>query len=731
MTSLHFGGRKSIPVVLQSEAAECGLACLVMTAAHHGLDTDLSALRRRFSVSSQGMTLAQLMQIATQVELFARPLRVEFSGLHQLLLPAILHWDFNHFVVLVSVTTKTLILHDPARGKIEISHDEASRHFTGVALELTPTQQFTPGVQKQRIRLRDLLGRLPGVGTAVAQILALALVLEVFALLLPWFSQLVLDDAVVAGDYDLLHLLGIGFLLVVLFKVVVEALRSWIVMVLGTSANLQLLGNLFRQMLYLPYAFFEKRHLGDVVSRFESMNVIQRTLTGSFLEALIDGLMAISTLIMLFIYSRLLALVVVLAALLYLVLRLVLFVPLRQAAEEKIQRAARQQSNLLESVRGIQSLKLFNREQQRRTQYHNLMVDHFNADVRMQKLHILYRFGNGLVFSAEHILVIWLGALLILEQKFSVGMMFAFMAYKDLFSNRVIALIEKGIEFKMLGLHLERVADIALTPAESNGNTLGSSTFGGGGIQGNALNSGARQNLPASIQIRDLCFAWGDTQTPVLQHLNLDIQEGESVAIIGASGCGKTTLMKLLLGLLQPNAGDIRIGGCELRQLGVSAYRNMVGSVMQDDQLFAGSIADNICFFDPDAKMDRIEQCAQLACVHADIASMPMGYNTLIGDMGGALSGGQKQRVLLARALYKQPKFLLLDEATSHLDVAREKQVNDAIRNLKLTRIIIAHRPETIASADRVVLLQNGKAQSLVVQKGDKHEMSRNEAQLA
>lgn len=727
MTSLHFGGRKSIPVVLQSEAAECGLACLVMTAAHHGLDTDLSALRRRFSVSSQGMTLAQLMQIATQVELFARPLRVEFSGLHQLQLPAILHWDFNHFVVLVKVTGKTLILHDPARGKVEISHDEASRHFTGVALELTPTQQFTPGVQKQRIRLRDLLGRLPGVGTAVAQILALALVLEVFALLLPWFSQLVLDDAVVAGDHDLLHLLGIGFLLVVLFKVVVEALRSWIVMVLGTSANLQLLGNLFRQMLYLPYAFFEKRHLGDVVSRFESMNVIQRTLTGSFLEALIDGVMAISTLIMLFIYSRLLALVVVLAAFLYLVLRLVLFVPLRQAAEEKIQRAARQQSNLLESVRGIQSLKLFNREQPRRTQYHNLMVDHFNADVRMQKLHILYRFGNGLVFSAEHILVIWLGALLILEQKFSVGMMFAFLAYKDLFSNRVIALIEKGIEFKMLGLHMERVADIALTPAESNGNTAHELSL----VQNNVMHGGTIRNLPASIQIRDLCFAWGDAQTPVLQHLDLDIQEGESVAIIGASGCGKTTLMKLLLGLLQPNSGDIRIGGCELRQLGVSQYRNMVGSVMQDDQLFAGSIADNICFFDPDAKMERIETCAKLACVHADIAGMAMGYNTLIGDMGGALSGGQKQRVLLARALYKQPKFLLLDEATSHLDVAREKQVNEAIRNLKLTRIIIAHRPETIASADRVVLLQNGKAQSLVIQKGDKHEMPRNEPQLA
>lgn len=704
MSLIRFSSRKQLPLVMQSEAAECGLACLVMVASYHGYETDLPTLRRRFSVSAQGMTLAQLMQFATRLDLLGRPLRVELPALDQLALPAILHWDFNHFVVLVKTSGKMLTLHDPARGRIEISRDEASRHFTGVALELTPAQQFAPRVQKQRIRFADLLGKLPGSGLAVVQILVLALVLEVFSLLLPWYSQLVLDDAVVAGDTDLLHVLGIGFILLVLFRVAVEALRSWIVVVLGTSANLQLLGNLFRQMLHLPYVFFEKRHLGDVVSRFESMNVIQRTLTGSFLEAMIDGLMAVSTVVMLLVYSPQLALVVLAAALLYLLLRLLLFVPLRRAADDKIQRAALQQSSLLETVRGIQSLKLFNREQQRRVQFQNLAVDHFNADIRMQKLHILYRLGNGLVFGVEHILVIWLGALLILQQQFSVGMMFAFLAYKDLFSNRVVAFIEKAIEFRMLGLHAERVADIALAPAETTVEVRHDSQ---------------RPAVAASIRIRDLCFAYGDTQAPVLHNLDLDIGEGESVAIVGASGCGKTTLMKLLLGLLQPDSGAIKIGGCDLQQLGMANYRNMVGSVLQDDHLFAGSIADNICFFDPESNQARIRDCAMLACVHEDISAMPMGYNTLIGDMGGALSGGQKQRVLLARALYKQPRILCLDEATSHLDVMREKQVNEAIRTLNLTRIIIAHRPETIASADRVVLLQQGRAQMLTVQKGD------------
>jgi ATP-binding cassette subfamily B protein RaxB len=707
MTGLRFSGARTVPVLLQSEAAECGLACLAMTAAFHGLSIDLPSLRRRFSVSTQGMTLAQLMQCATRLELLGRPLRVELEALDQLKLPAILHWDFNHFVVLTNVSGRGLVLHDPARGKVEMTHAEASRHFTGVALELTPAQQFTPGIQKQKVSLRQLLGHLQGLGSTIGQILLLALVLELFALLLPWFAQLVLDDAVVAGDRDLLAVLGLGFIVLVLFKSGAEALRSWIVMVLSTTANLQLLSNLFRQMLRLPYRFFEKRHLGDVVSRFESMNQIQRTLTGSFLEAFIDGLMAISTLIMILIYSRTLAFVVIVAALLYLLLRLGLFLPLRLAAEDKIQRAARQQSHLLETVRGIQTLKLFNREQQRQMQHQNLAVDHFNADVRMQKLHILYRLGNTLVFSGEHILVIWLGALLILDQQFSVGMMFAFLAYKDLFTSRIIALIEKGIEFKMLGLHLERVGEIALHEPEAATMDMPDNND---------------SSISASLQIRDLTYAWGDHQTPVLQSLNLDIAEGESVAIVGASGCGKTTLAKLLLGLLQPDSGSIQIGGCDLRRFGIARYRQLVGSVLQEDNLFAGSIADNICFFDADTSMERIQACAQLACVHADIAAMPMGYNTLIGDMGGALSGGQKQRILLARALYKQPRILILDEATSHLDVQREKQVNDAIRNLNLTRIIIAHRPETIASADRVILLQQGKAHSLSVQKGSKAE---------
>lgn len=688
-TLLNFSGRRRTPLILQTEAAECGLACLAMVASFHGYRVDLASLRQKFSLSLKGSTLNHLIQIADQLHLASRPVRVDLNELSRLTLPAILHWDFNHFVVLTQVKRGIATVHDPARGALQLPFTDVSRHFTGVALELSPTQAFVPKTERQQIKLSRLIGQLNGASSATLQIILLAAAIEVFAIVAPFFMQLVVDNAVVARDTNLLTVLGLGFLLLCLIQVAITALRSWVVLVLSTSVNLQMMSNLFSHLLRLPMNFFEKRHLGDIVSRFESLNVIQRTLTTSFLEAIVDGAMAVVTLVMMLIYSWKLAAIVSVAAVLYGVLRLSLFAPLRTASEEQILRGAKQQTNLLETVRGMQSVKLFNREAQRRSGYQNLMVDHFNAGIRVQKLNVLYRALNSLLFGVENIAVIWLGALFILDGGFSVGMLFAFMSFKCQFTNRVGSFIEKSIEFKMLGLHTERVADIALAEAEPE-------QFG----------AAPHADLPASIQIRNLDFSYAPSEPPVLKNLSLDFVAGESVALIGPSGYGKTTLAKLILGLLQPTGGEILIGGVCLQHLNAHDYRNMVAAVMQEDQLFAGSIADNICFFDPSPDMEWIETCARLAAVHQDIVAMPMAYNTLIGDMGTVLSGGQKQRVLLARALYKRPKILVLDEATSHLDVAREKLVNGAVQQLKLTRIIIAHRPETIASVDRVIDLQ-------------------------
>ncbi|MEO6022824.1 MAG: ABC transporter transmembrane domain-containing protein, partial [Burkholderiales bacterium] len=376
---LQFSGRRSTPVILQTEAAECGLACLAMVAAYHGYRSDLASLRRQHSISLKGATLTHLIQIAGQLKLASRPLKVELDALDKLALPAILHWDFNHFVVLTQVKGCEITIHDPGRGARNLSRVEASKHYTGIALELSPTQEFAPRVERQQVSLARLIGRINGARRTLLQVFLLAAALEVFALITPFFMQLVTDHAIVSEDRDLLTVLGTGFLLLALVQVAISSVRSWVVMVLGTTLNLQLISNLFRHLLKLPMNYFEKRHLGDVASRFESLNVIQRTLTTSFIEAIVDGAMALLTLLMMLVYSVKLTLIVAAAAVLYGLLRLTLYRPLRQAQEEQIGHAARQQSNFLETVRGIQSVKLFNRQTQRKTVYDNLVVDNFNA----------------------------------------------------------------------------------------------------------------------------------------------------------------------------------------------------------------------------------------------------------------------------------------------------------------------------------------------------------------
>lgn len=691
LARLELGGRRRLPVFLQTEAAECGLASLGMVANFHGHRIDLAGLRRRFTVSLKGATLQYLMQIAGGLNLAPRPLRLELAELTQLRTPCVLHWDMNHFVVLRSVDRNGAVIHDPAFGVRRMPMAEVSKHFTGIALEVTPTAEFKAHDERRRVKLRDLTGPVVGLKRSLIQVLVLALALQAFAMVAPFYMQWVVDGAVVSADRDLLTVLGIGFLLLAIVQVAVSALRSWVVLYLGTTLNLQWLANVFSHLLRLPVSYFEKRHLGDVVSRFGAVGTIQRTLTSSFVEAFIDGLMAVATLAMMILYSGTLTAVAVTAVILYGMLRWLFYDPLRRATEEHIVHAAKQQSHFLETIRGVQSIKLFGRQEERRSRWLNLVVDAVNRDLATQKLSLGFRSANSFVFGAERVAVVWIGALLVLDNAFSVGMLFAFVAYKDQFSARVAGLVDKMIELRMLTLQAERLADIVLSPPEASGPAH------------------APDEIEASLEVRDLSFRYSDTEPFVVRNCSFRIEPGESVAIVGPSGGGKTTLLKLMLGLLAPTDGKVLAGGIDIEKLGIDHYRKLVGTVMQDDQLFAGSIADNISFFDPAPKQEAIERCARLAAVHDDIAAMPMAYNTLIGDMGAALSGGQRQRILLARALYKQPRILFLDEATSALDIQKERAVSEAIKSLNLTRILIAHRPETIASAGRVIVLQGGR----------------------
>jgi ATP-binding cassette subfamily B protein RaxB len=701
---LSFGFKSTLPVMLQTEAAECGLACIGMVAGFYGHNSDLGTLRRRFPISLKGATLAMLIRVAGQLEMITRPLTLDLQHLDQLRLPCILHWDFNHFVVLKEVRANAVTICDPAFGERRLSLSELSKSFTGIALELWPGEKFRKHYGQRRLRLRDLMGHITGMRRSLTQVLLLAAALEVFTIVSPWLQQWVVDDVVVAGDRDLLTTLALGFGVLMLAQQAIGTIRGWILMYLGTTLNIQWRANVFTRMLQLPVAYFEKRHLGDVVSRFGSIDVIQRTLTTSFVEAILDGVMSLVTLILMFVYSVRLAWIAIGAMALYALGRWIWYWPLRSATESQIIHAAKQQSHFIETVRGVKIVKLFQRQDERRSSWLSLLVDQINAELRTQKLSLLYRSLNGVLFGIENIWIIWLGARFVIDGGFSVGLLIAFLAYKNQFDSRISSLIDKFVDVKMLQIQGERLADIVFTEPE----TVHSGTPGEDD-----------RNLAATLQVRDLRFRYAEHEPYVLDGIALSIGEGESVAIVGPSGGGKTTLMNVMLGIHTPSSGDVLIGGRRVAELGLGVLRQMVGTVLQDDVLFAGSIADNISFFDAQADQAWVEECAKLAAIHADIAAMPMGYNTLVGDMGTVLSGGQKQRVLLARALYKRPKILFLDEATSHLDVQREQLVNASIKSLRMTRVIVAHRPETIATADRVVVLTGGKiVQEAVVPKG-------------
>jgi ATP-binding cassette, subfamily B, bacterial CvaB/MchF/RaxB len=700
--------------ILQSESAECGLACLAMLASAHGLRLDLSELRRRFSISLKGADLAQLIRHAEALNFACRPLRLELDEMNQLQLPCMLHWDLNHFVVLTKVGTGSggkLTILDPAVGKREMSFTEASPHFTGVALEITPTPAFKPADERRKVKLRDLIGKVFGLKRALINIILLAVGLEAIALVSPIVTQWVVDGALVTGDRDLLLLTVLGGGVLVVIQFLLSMARGWIGLRMNQQLSIQFTANLFSHLLKLPLAFFEKRHIGDITSRFGSLSAIRGVLTQGAVSVLLDGVMAVVTLAMMVLYAPKLSIVVLVALGLYFLLRWASYGAFRNASEERIVLSAKENSFFLETIRAVQPLKLFGRTPERLARWQNLMVDVQNRDLATQKMELWFGSANTLIFGVEGMLILYLGGSAVLSQQMTLGMLLAFMAYKGQFAGRATALINLMMQIKMLSLHSERLADIALEPPEK--------------ISEMFIDV---EKIAPRIELRDVSFRYADGEPWVLRNFSLAIEPGEHVAICGPSGCGKTTLMKLILGLLEPNEGEIRIGEpntgqgtaegvapgigqYSLKQLGAAQFRSLVGTVMQNDSLLSGSLAENISCFDPQTDLARVEVSARAVEMHAAIAAMPMGYQTLVGDMGNTLSGGQQQRILLARALYKQPKILALDEATSALDTENERRVSDAIKALSLTRIVVAHRRETINAAERVIVMAQGRVE--------------------
>ena len=681
-----------IEPVLQSEAAECGIACLTMVGRHHGHQIDLATLRRRAGISVKGATLTDLIRVAADIGLSSRPLRLELDELAELRLPAVLHWELNHFVVIESLRNGKATILDPALGRRILPIDKLSRFFTGVALELEPAADFAPLPPVKRPAISQLWSRMTGLPRALGQVLALSVVLQLTALALPFFMQLTIDQAVAQGDLTLLNLLVLGFGALYVLNALIQALRSWVVLTLGQSVAYQLAGNVVRHLIRLPTSFFERRHVGDIQSRVASVRPIQDLLTHGFVDAGVDAALAATLIAVMAMLAPALTLVVLVFLGVYVGSILIMLPAWQRRINEQLIARAHEESHLLETIRGIRTIKLSTSEALREAGWRSRMVDDVSAGYRAEMIAIRMTLAEQLLLSLQLLAVVWMGAAAVIGDRLTIGQLLAFLAYRTSFNLSATQLVGQVRQWRLSRLHLDRLADITGEPPEEIGR----------------LPAQPAACVAPEIRVEGLSFAYSPGERPLFHDINFTVPAGSLVSIVGPSGAGKTTLLRILLGLLPPSGGRILIDGVPLTSYTLASWRSRIGAVLQDDLLFAGTFADNIAAFDQRYDQEQVEAAARLAYIHDDIIQMPMGYQSLITDMGAALSGGQRQRMLLARALHRGPDLLVLDEGTANLDPELEDRVSDAIAAMPITRIAIAHRPALIDRSALVLEMAHG-----------------------
>lgn len=687
INQLDMRWRRRVPVIHQTETSECGLACLAMICGHFGKNIDLISLRRKFNLSARGANLAGINSIAEQLGMVTRALSLELDELGALKTPCILHWDFSHFVVLVSVKRNRYVLHDPARGRRNVGLEEMTRYFTGVALEVWPGSEFSEETTQNRIQLRSLINSIYGIKSTLAKIFCLSVVIEAINLVMPVGTQLVMDHVIPAGDRGLLTLISAGLMFFILLRAATGMLRAWSSLVMGTLINVQWQSGLFNHLLRLPLAYFERRKLGDIQSRFGSLDTLRATFTTSVVGAIMDSIMVVGVFVMMLLYGGYLTWIVLGFTTVYVLIRLVTYGYYRQISEETLVRGARASSYFMETLYGIATVKIQGMAERRGTHWLNLKIDAINSGIKLTKMDLFFGGINTFVAACDQVAILWLGTSLVIDNQMTIGMFVAFGSFRGQFSDRVASLTNFLLQLRMMSLHNERIADIALHEKEEKKPELDI----------------VADMTPVSLETTDLSYRYDSQSAPVFSGLYLSVTPGESVAITGTSGAGKTTLMKVLCGLFEPDSGKVLVNGTDIRQLGINNYHRMIACVMQDDRLFSGSIRENICGFSEEMDEAWMIECARASYIHDVIMKMPMGYETLIGELGEGLSGGQKQRIFIARALYRRPGILFMDEATSSLDTESERFVNVAIRNMNITRVIIAHRETTLRTVDRTI----------------------------
>lgn len=678
--------RNRVPVVLQHERTECGLACLAMVAAHFGKSISLERLRQGAQLSGHGATFQELVKIADSLQLISRPVRLSLRETPNLKLPAVLHWRMNHFVLLTAVGRSDWTIHDPAIGKRTIQFAEMDESFTGVALEFTKTNDFSPGAYSSDFGILRIAGSFQNLFRFLGLMLCLLFVSQLLALVPAIATQILIDEVVMGQDRMWLFRGLAGLALIMTATLLLDALRGWISLYVGTRLTTDSTISILNHLLRLPVEFVKRRHLGDLMSKLDSLTPIREAIATHSVNAFVQFVVLVTTLVIMTLYSPWLTLVSALGLALTLGVTVALLpVSRRLGRQLLIHHRALQSSSLVETLRGYETVRSLGLSAIRRQHWQSHFLSATQVNIKQGKIAIGRGTGLGAISMGEQLMFLAVAISGILDKEITLGVVFAFMGLRSRLAGAAIALADLIQTFSLLRVHTDRLLDIvqaAPVPESPSG--------------------AIRSNVEGDFRANGLSFSYGDNQV-VIRDFSCSIKAGANAVIVGPSGCGKTTLLRILAGHLEPNDGCVAIDGFERSLWDRHSMTAQSAFVLQNDQMFQGTITENISAFSMAPDMARVRTAAIQAECWLDIQNLPLRTETLIGDSGAGLSGGQIQRLTLARALYRRPRILFLDEATSHLDVTTERKVLGNIAALNITIISVAHRPDAIALADQVI----------------------------
>jgi HlyB family type I secretion system ABC transporter len=678
-----------VPVLFQLNATECGAACLAMVLGFHGRPTRVAEVRELTGVGRDGLSAGTIIEAAGTYGLRMKAFALQPADFAKVPLPAIVHWDFEHFIVVERWSPRAVTIVDPGTGRRTIAPEEFSDRFTGVVLAAEPAEGFDLNVPKTVPQWHAYLGSMVSQASGVLlQVLGASLVLQLLGLAVPVLTQVVVDDVLGADITELLPIIGLGLAVVVLSQLVTTYLRSTMLLSLQAKVDQHLMRGFFGHMLSLPYRFFEQRTTGDLMMRLGSNAQVREMLTSQTLSVVIDGSLIFVYLGVLLAREPSFGGIVLLVA----AVQTILLFGSRRMMHELTQRDLVAQSGsqayLVEALQGIATLKASGAEARTLDHWSGLFADQINASVRRGHLAAAIDTMLTVLRVLAPLTLLWAGAQQVLDNRMSLGTMLAMQALAASVLTPLASLVANGQRLQLVGAHLERLADVLEAEPEPG--------------------DGLDPEITGRIELVRIGFRYDEHARPVLHDISVAIEPGQKVALVGRTGSGKSTLAKLLLGLYEPTDGDVRFDGLSLADLDHRSVRRQMGVVLQEPVLFSGSIRQNIAFNDPGLSIERIMEAARLAGIHDEIAMFPMGYDTWLAEGGGGLSGGQRQRLALARALAHQPTVLLLDEATSSLDVATEAIIERNLRDAAPTRIVIAHRLSTVRDADQILYLEAG-----------------------